>query len=167
MVDGINGQNNISQKYDVAGEKQGVKRKNDNPPDWFQKAVKNIKNLDNLVKLDKRLGAFLENYLRGEPVSGKFKLPAMSLDDKGPLDASGRLKEGWQYCPQTGEYRQKPQIDLMIGKEDNEWVDAGSSLGPKGRMVFVPGQSDYEPVFEVRDGRLVQVGKSKIQPKYL
>ena len=56
MVDGINGQNNISPKYEVAGEKRGVKRKNDNPPDWFDKAVKYLLNNTDELKGEGELG---------------------------------------------------------------------------------------------------------------
>lgn len=228
MVDKINGQNNIHTRYNVADKKQGEIKKNDNPPDWFKKALEYIKDSKEKIRIEdpgytplivddpkeyirptgiyidepdktrdpgyptekKEPGViFTPNYYEKQKTkikriidkifSQSYQLEdnkklkrlerlRLSLDNNSPLDGSGCLKEGWQYCPQTGEYRRKPQFDNLLGREsEKEWLDAGSSLGPRDRHIFIPGQTDYQPIFEMRDGKLVPVGKSKVQPKML
>ena len=98
-------------------------------------------------------------------------------NDNSPLDSMGRLKVGWQFNRETGEFRKGPSIisgPAMGTIDDNgnfkptnsPWINGGSSVrehnqGEPSVAKYIPSIDDYEPTFEIKDGKLEQTGVVK------
>jgi len=158
MVDGIGGFNfreafpNVkggAQPQDAAGIFDKLKKKLNKEP-----AAQNTEKLKELLK----------KYSNND----KPLMKNQSSNDS-PLDSQGRLKEGWQYNPDTGVYRKKPDKEILINRfgENSNWIDGGSSVREHNNgnrpltMEHRPDVDNYEPIFEMKDGKLVQTGKAK------
>ncbi len=123
--------------------------------------LKNLKSGDKDIDHDK-IGKMLRNW---DPVEKMNKENKNKNLDNNPLNPNGTLKDGWEINPETGEYRKKP--DNFIYQKDDDKYSSGNSMrkGKLNTMEFQYGVDDYKPTYELKDGKLVETGKIKIDDK--
>lgn len=85
---------------------------------------------------------------------------------EGPLELDGTLKPGYTYNSKTGEWKAPIETDKPEGFIRGIRIP----YVPDCKMQPLPYDigNDYEPVFEMKDGKLVQIGTKKKDPsKYM